>query len=70
MIDVSLTAPLAALAATVAAGATAAAFEYRDEPGGLAAAAFMGAIFWWSAGLFGEAVAATEAGKVFWLNVQ
>ncbi|EMA70606.1 histidine kinase N-terminal 7TM domain-containing protein [Halorubrum distributum] len=70
MIDISLTAPLAALAATVAAGATAAAFEYRDEPGGLAAAAFMGAIFWWSAGLFGEAVAATEAGKVFWLNVQ
>ncbi|ELZ41334.1 signal-transducing histidine kinase [Halorubrum californiense DSM 19288] len=70
MIDVSLTAPLAALAAAVAAGATVAAFEYRDEPGGLAAVAFMAAILWWSAGLFGEAVAATEAGKLFWLNVQ
>ncbi|WP_256948830.1 histidine kinase N-terminal 7TM domain-containing protein [Halorubrum ezzemoulense] len=30
----------------------------------------MAAIAWWSAGLFGEAVATTEAGKLFWLNVQ
>ena len=62
MVDVSTTAAVAALAAAVAAGATAVALDHRDEPGGPAAAAFMGAILWWSAGLFGEAVAATEAG--------
>ncbi|TKX86831.1 PAS domain-containing sensor histidine kinase, partial [Halorubrum sp. SS5] len=70
MIDLPMTAPVAALAAAVAAGATAVAFDHRDEPGGLAATAFMCAIAWWSAALFGEAVASTEAGKLFWLNVQ
>lgn len=70
MLDISLTAPAAALAAVVAAGATFVAFDSRDEPGGPAAVAFMGAILWWSAGLFAESVAATEAGKLFWLNVQ
>ncbi|ELZ44296.1 signal-transducing histidine kinase [Halorubrum coriense DSM 10284] len=65
-----MTAPLAALAAVVAVGATAVAFESRDEPGGPAAVAFLSAIAWWSAGLFGEAVATTAAGKLFWLNVQ
>ncbi|WP_432508341.1 histidine kinase N-terminal 7TM domain-containing protein [Halorubrum ezzemoulense] len=70
MIDVPTTAPLAALAAVVAVCATAVAFDSRDESGGRAAVAFMAAIAWWSAGLFGEAVATTEAGKLFWLNVQ
>jgi len=70
LIDIPLTATLSAAAAVVAAVAAAVAFEFRDEPGGRAAIAFMAATAWWSAGLFGETLAATEAGKLFWLNVQ